>query len=133
MNKFNYKKVVFGVSLGTVMVLGSMSSAFAADNNHPSAQNHPTTQAKTVDLQHQKSNPIHPSPSHPTSNHQSWQQVTLLTQDQATDIALTQYQGIVKDIQLTTEYGKDVYVIVIHSNDGVDHTVNVDARTGVIY
>jgi hypothetical protein len=30
----NYKKVVFGVSLGTIMALGSMSSAFAADLNH---------------------------------------------------------------------------------------------------
>ena len=45
MNKVNFKKVVCGVSLGTVMVLGSMSSAFAADINHPTAQ------AKTVELQ----------------------------------------------------------------------------------
>jgi uncharacterized membrane protein YkoI len=127
MNKVNFKKIVFGVSLGTVMVLGSMSSAFAADNNHPTAQ------TKKVEVQQQKSN-LHPSPRpSPSPKHQPWQQVTLLTQDQATDIALTQYQGVVKDIQLTTEYGKDVYVIVIHSNDGVDHTVNVDARTGVIF
>jgi hypothetical protein len=40
MKAVNYKKVVCGVSLGTVMVLGSMSSAFAADNNHG---NHTTT------------------------------------------------------------------------------------------
>jgi hypothetical protein len=34
MKTLNYKKVVFGVSLGTIMALGSMSSAFAADLNH---------------------------------------------------------------------------------------------------
>jgi hypothetical protein len=44
MNKVNFKKVGFGVSLGTVMALGSMSSAFAADNNLP------TTQATKVHL-----------------------------------------------------------------------------------
>jgi hypothetical protein len=44
MNKVNFKKVVFGLSLGTVMALGSMSSAFAADNNLP------TTQATKVHL-----------------------------------------------------------------------------------
>jgi uncharacterized membrane protein YkoI len=87
--------------------------------------NHPTAQAKTVELQHQKSNPNHPNPKH-----QPWEQV--LTQVQATAIALTQYQGVVKSIQLTMEYGEDVYVIVIHSSDGVDHTVNVDASTGEI-
>ena len=35
MNKVNFKKIVCGVSLGTVMVLGSISSAFAANINHP--------------------------------------------------------------------------------------------------
>jgi hypothetical protein len=30
LNKLNFKKLVFGVSIGTVMVLSSMSSAFAA-------------------------------------------------------------------------------------------------------
>jgi hypothetical protein len=34
MKAVNCKKVVLGVSLGTIMALGSMSSAFAADNNH---------------------------------------------------------------------------------------------------
>jgi hypothetical protein len=34
MKTLNYKKVVVGVSLGTIMALGSMSSAFAADLNH---------------------------------------------------------------------------------------------------
>src|SRR6478672_6274439 len=38
MNKVNFKKIVCGVSLGTVMVLGSMSSAFAADINYPTTQ-----------------------------------------------------------------------------------------------
>jgi hypothetical protein len=35
MNKTNFKKVVCGVSLVTVMSLASISSAFAADINHP--------------------------------------------------------------------------------------------------
>jgi uncharacterized membrane protein YkoI len=131
MNKVNFKKLVFGVSLGTVMALGSMSSAFAADINHPSAQ------AK-VELKQQKATPAtHPTPTtHPIPTthpkQQPRQQVTLQTEDQAKAVALTQYQGIVKSIQLTKEYGKDVYVIVIHSKDGVDHTVKVDARSGVI-
>jgi uncharacterized membrane protein YkoI len=132
MNKVNFKKVVLGVSLGTVMALGSISSAFAADIQHPTAP------AKTV--QQQKSN-AHPAPTaHPTptahpapaAQHQPRQQATLQTQDQATAIAQTQYQGVVKDVQLTKEYGKDVYVIVIHTQDGIDHTVKVDARTGEI-
>jgi hypothetical protein len=38
MNKVNFKKVILGVSLGTVMALGSMSSAFAADINQPTIQ-----------------------------------------------------------------------------------------------
>jgi uncharacterized membrane protein YkoI len=92
MNKVNFMKAVCGVSLGTVMVLGSMSSAFAADINHP------TTQAKTVELQ---------------------QQVKSLTQEQAKAIALKQYKGDVKDIQLTKENGKD-------------HEVKIDANTGEI-
>jgi uncharacterized membrane protein YkoI len=103
MNKVNFKKVVFGVSLGTVMALGSMSSAFAADIHQPAAQ------AKT--LQQQK-------------------QVKILTQAQAEDVALKQYRGIVKDIKLNKENGKDIYVVVIHGEDGKDHTVKVDAATG---
>jgi uncharacterized membrane protein YkoI len=136
MKKVTFKKVVCGVSLGTVMALGSISSAFAADINHPTAP------AKKVEVQQQKSNPNHPnpkpspSPSHPKPSynpkHEQQQQVTLLTQDQAKAVALTQYQGVVKNIQLTKEYGKDVYVIVIHSKDGNDQTVKVDAKTGEI-
>jgi uncharacterized membrane protein YkoI len=103
MNKFNFKKVVCGVSLGTVMVLGSMSSAFAADINQP------TDLAKKVELQ---------------------QQVKLLTQEQAKAIALKQYKGDVKDIHFNKENGKDVYVAVIHGQDGKDHTVKVDPSTG---
>jgi hypothetical protein len=38
MNKINFKKVVCGVSLVTVMSLASISSAFAADINHPKTQ-----------------------------------------------------------------------------------------------
>jgi hypothetical protein len=38
MNKINFKKVVCGVSLVTVMSLASISSAFAADLNHPTTQ-----------------------------------------------------------------------------------------------
>jgi uncharacterized membrane protein YkoI len=105
MKKVNFKKVVFGVSLGTVVILGSMSSAFAADINRPSDL------PKKVELQ---------------------QQVKLLTQEQAKAIALKQYKGHVKDIQLTKVNGKDVYVIVIHSQDGKDHTVKIDAVTGTI-
>jgi hypothetical protein len=37
MKAVNYKKVVLGMSLGTVMVLGSMSSAFAAGNDQATA------------------------------------------------------------------------------------------------
>jgi uncharacterized membrane protein YkoI len=146
MNKVNFKKVVFGVSLGTVMALGSMSSAFAADINHPTAPaktvqqqksvahtaptTHPTPTAHTAPTTHPTPT-AHPAPTtHPIAKHQP--QVTLLTTDEANAIALTQYQGIVKDNELTKEYGKDVYVIVIHSNDGVDYTVNVDARTGEV-
>jgi uncharacterized membrane protein YkoI len=105
MKKVNYKKVVFAVSLGTVMALGSMSSAFAADLNHP------TYQAKKVELQ---------------------QPVKLMTQEQAKTIALKQYKGNVKSIQLTKENGINVYVIVIHGQDGKDHTVKVDALTGAV-
>jgi uncharacterized membrane protein YkoI len=105
MKKVNYKKVVFAVSLGTVMALGSMSSAFAADLNHP------TYQAKKVELQ---------------------QPVKLMTQEQAKTIALKQYKGNVKSIQLTKENGINVYVIVIHGQDGKDHTMKVDALTGAV-
>jgi hypothetical protein len=38
MKKINFKKVVCGVSLVTVMSLASISSAFAADINHPTTQ-----------------------------------------------------------------------------------------------
>jgi hypothetical protein len=85
--------------------LGSISSAFAADINHP------TDLAKKVESQ---------------------QQVKLLSQEQAKAIALKQYKGNVKDIQLTMENGKDVYIIVIHGQDGNDHTVKFDAITGAI-
>jgi uncharacterized membrane protein YkoI len=105
MNKVYFKKVVCGVSLGTVMVLGSMSSAFAADINHPA------TQVKKVELV---------------------QQVKLLTKVQAKTIALKQYKGAVKDIQLKKENGIDLYIIVIHGQDGKDHTVKVNAITGAI-
>jgi uncharacterized membrane protein YkoI len=105
MKRINVKNVVCGVSLGTVLMLGSMSSAFAADINHPTAQ------AAKVELQ---------------------QQVKLLTKEQAKAIALKQYKGDVKDIQLTKENGKDVYIIVIHDQDGQDHTVKVDRSTGAL-
>jgi uncharacterized membrane protein YkoI len=105
MKRNKVKNIVCGVSLGTVMMLGSMSSAFAADINHPTAP------AKKVEIQHQ---------------------VKLLTQAQAKAIALKQYKGVVKDIQLAKENGKDVYIIVIHGQDGKDHTVKVDAITGAI-
>jgi uncharacterized membrane protein YkoI len=103
MNKGNFKKVVLGVSLGTVMAISSMSSAFAADINQP------TIQTKTVQTQ---------------------QQVKLFTQDQVKAIALKQYKGTVKDIKLNKENGKDVYVVVIHGQDGKDHNVKIDAKTG---
>ncbi|SEC05689.1 PepSY domain-containing protein [Paenibacillus sp. GP183] len=105
MNKVNFKKVVFGVSLGTVMALGSMSSAFAADINNPTAQ------AKKVEPQQQN-------------------QAKPYTQEQVKALALKQYQGTVKDIKLNKENGKDVYVTVIHGQDGKDHTVKMDAATG---
>jgi hypothetical protein len=38
MNKISFKKVVYGVSLVTVMSLASISFAFAADINHPKTQ-----------------------------------------------------------------------------------------------
>jgi uncharacterized membrane protein YkoI len=88
--------------------------------NHP---NHPTPTPTPTPS---------PSPNHPNPKHQPRQQVTLLTQDQAKAIALTQYKGVVKDIKLTKENGKDVYIIVIHGQDGKDHTVKVDAITGAI-
>jgi uncharacterized membrane protein YkoI len=105
MKKGNFKKVVFGVSLGTVMALGSMSSAFAADLNHS------TGTVKKIE-----------SPQH----------VKLLTEIQAKAIALKQFKGQIKDIRLTKENGRDVYVIVIHGQDGINHTVKVDAITGAI-
>jgi uncharacterized membrane protein YkoI len=107
MNKVNFKKIVCGVSLGTVMVLGSMSSAFAADNNHPTAQ------AKTVVVSKQP------------------QQAKLATQEQVKADALKKYKGTVKDIKLNKENGKDVYVVVVHGDDGKDHWVKMDAATGV--
>jgi uncharacterized membrane protein YkoI len=123
MKMVNYKKVIAVASLGTVMALGSMSSAFAADL-HTVA---PTKKVEQNQKQQQHNNK--PQQQHPQLPQHH---VTLLTETQATDIALTQYQGLVKDIQLTIEYGKNVYIIVIHSNDGIDHTVTVDAVTGSI-
>jgi uncharacterized membrane protein YkoI len=102
MKKVNFKKLVCGVSLGTVMALGSMSSVFAADINQP------IDPAKKVELQ---------------------QPAKSLTKEQAKADALQQYKGDVKDIQLTKENGKDVYVIVIHGQDGKDHTVKINAIT----
>jgi hypothetical protein len=40
MKAVNGKKVLLGVSLGTIMAFGTMSSAFAADLNHPNAAVH---------------------------------------------------------------------------------------------
>jgi uncharacterized membrane protein YkoI len=88
------------------MVLGSMSSAFAADINHPTAQ------AKTV---------VSKQP----------QQAKLFTQEQVKADALKKYKGTVKDIKLNKENGKDVYVVVVHGDDGKDHWVKMDAATGV--
>jgi uncharacterized membrane protein YkoI len=119
MNNVNFKKVVFGVSLGTVMALGSMSSAFAADINHPTAQ------SKTV--QQQKQVKTVPQPKQVKTVPQPKQ----VTQSQVKDIALKQYKGTVKDIKLNKENGKDVYAVVVHGQDGKDHTLKVDASTGV--
>jgi hypothetical protein len=47
MKAINYKKVVCGVSLGTVIVLGSMSSAFAATTQATAAHSHTTTTTTT--------------------------------------------------------------------------------------
>jgi uncharacterized membrane protein YkoI len=105
MKQVNIKKVVCGVSLGTIMALASISSAFAADINNT------TVQAKKLAIQ---------------------QPVKALTQEQAKAIALKLYKGDVKDIHLTKENGKDVHIIVIHGQDGKDHTVKVDAITGAI-
>jgi uncharacterized membrane protein YkoI len=106
MKMVTFKKVICGVSLGTVMALGSMSSAFAADINHPTAQD------KTV---------VSKQP----------QQAKQFTQEQVKADALKKYKGTVKDIKLNKENGKDVYVIVIHGDDGNDHWVKEDAATGV--
>jgi uncharacterized membrane protein YkoI len=53
-----------------------------------------------------------------------------ITEQQATSIALQQYNGNVIDIQLTNENGKDVYIISVHGQDGKDHDVKIDAKTG---
>jgi hypothetical protein len=227
MNKVNFKKVVFGLSLGTVMALGSMSSAFAADNNLP------TTQATKVHLL--PTNPIlgnvgtsapliqnganggrvlsnvgttapliqnganggrvlgnvgtpapliqnganggrvlgnvgtpapliqnganggrvlgnvgTPAPliqnganggrvlgnvgtSSKCDQNQKPNQIKhrsqLLPQEQAKKIALKQHKGTVKDTKLNKENGKDVYIIVIHGQDGKDYTVKMNADT----
>jgi hypothetical protein len=207
MNKVNFKKVVFGLSLGTVMALGSMSSAFAADNNLP------TTQATKVHLL--PTNPIlgnvgtsapliqnganggrvlsnvgttapliqnganggrvlgnvgtpapliqnganggrvlgnvgTPAPliqnganggrvlgNVGTSSkcdktkkpNQIKHRSQLLPQEQAKKIALKQHKGTVKDTKLNKENGKDVYIIVIHGQDGKDYTVKMNADT----
>jgi hypothetical protein len=207
MNKVNFKKVVFGLSLGTVMALGSMSSAFAADNNLP------TTQATKVHLL--PTNPIlgnvgtsapliqnganggrvlgnvgttapliqnganggrvlgnvgtpapliqnganggrvlgnvgTPAPliqnganggrvlgNVGTSSkcdktkkpNQIKHRNQLLPQEQAKKIALKQHKGTVKDTKLNKENGKDVYIIVIHGQDGKDYTVKMNADT----
>jgi uncharacterized membrane protein YkoI len=105
MNKVNFKKVALGLSLGTVMALGSMSSAFAADINHSTAK------AKTV-----VSKPQHQSKQY--------------TEEQAKANALKQVKGTVKDVKLNKENGKDVYEVVVHGQDGKDHKVKVDAATG---
>jgi uncharacterized membrane protein YkoI len=52
------------------------------------------------------------------------------TQDEVKNIALQQYKGTVKSIKLSKENGKDVYVVVIHGQDGKDHNVKIDAKTG---
>jgi uncharacterized membrane protein YkoI len=103
MKKINFKKVICGVSLGTVMAFGSMSSAFAADLNHT---------------------------MNPAKKVESQQQQHVLTKNQVKAIALKQYKGNVKDTRLTKENGKDVYVSVIHGQDGKDRTVRVDPSTG---
>jgi hypothetical protein len=61
MKTVNYKKVVFGVSLGTIMALGSMSSAFAADLNHSKV---PANKAGT----HQQGNPANKAGTHQHGN-----------------------------------------------------------------
>jgi hypothetical protein len=177
MNKVNFKKVVFGLSLGTVMALGSMSSAFAADNNLPTTQatkvhlvptnpilgnvgtnNPPTTQATKVHLV--PTNPIlgnvgttapliqnganggrvlgnvgtSPKGDQKPNQNQKPKQINhpsqnLLPQEQAKKIALKQHKGTVKETKLNKENGKDVYVIVIHGQDGKDYTVKLNADT----
>jgi uncharacterized membrane protein YkoI len=54
------------------------------------------------------------------------------TQEEAKAIALKQYKGNIKDIHLNKENGKDVYVAVIHDQNGKDHDVKIDAKTGEI-
>jgi uncharacterized membrane protein YkoI len=54
------------------------------------------------------------------------------TQEQIKAIALQQYPGTVKDIKLSNENGIDVYVVIINGQDGKEHTVKIDAATGVI-
>jgi uncharacterized membrane protein YkoI len=130
MKMVTFKKVICGVSLGTVMALGSMSSAFAADLNH-SNSNSKQDQHQQQQDQHQQQQDQYQHQQQQQDQYQ-YQPVQLLTPKQAESIALQQYKGVLKDIQLTMENGKDVYIIVIHDQNGNDYTVKVDAITGAI-
>jgi uncharacterized membrane protein YkoI len=144
MNKVNFKKVVFGVSLGTVMALGSMSSAFAADINHPTAQAKPVditqpkqvllpAQVKPVDITKPKQVLLPAQVQVKDVASKQHKGVTMtLTQGQIKAIALQQYPGTVKSINLSNENGVDIYVVIINGSDGIEHTVKIDATTGAI-
>jgi uncharacterized membrane protein YkoI len=56
--------------------------------------------------------------------------VVNITQEQAKAIALKQYKGTVKNIQLKNENGKEIYIVSVHDQDGKDHDVKFDANTG---
>jgi uncharacterized membrane protein YkoI len=141
MNKVNFKKVIFGLSLGTVMALGFMSSAFAADINHPTAQAKTVQQQKPVKTQEQaKANALKQDIGtvvHGQDGKDHRVKVNAganvrFTQEQIKAIALQQYAGTVRSIKLSNENGVDVYVVIINGSDGKEHTVKITAATGEI-
>lgn len=55
-----------------------------------------------------------------------------LTQEQVKTIALKQHKGIIRSVKLTKEAGLDIFVVLIHGEDGKEHHVKIDAKYGKI-
>ncbi|BFJ02749.1 MAG: hypothetical protein PME_51840 [Priestia megaterium] len=150
-------KAVGGATIGTVIALGSMTSAFASDGQHitstkasahTEAATYTQAQAKTIALKncggtvqsvsfennaytfliHGKDNQDH----HVKVNAHSGKVVKVeklsFSQSEAQAVAVKNCGGTVKSVG----FNDGVYTFLIHGNDSRDHHVKVNAQSGKV-